>query len=331
MPLQEQNTDTVKWKKTHLTWNFHLADANTLKLATYAFSIWAANTSLTFERKTLNPDILISYRGGIHTYIDNKRKETIYSGLFDGPGGVLAHAFPPMNDPMQSTEIHVDVAEPWHIQLNESMSENKLHLLYTLTHEIGHSLGLSHNYRADSLMFPYVTDRSVWKWPQGPNHRIHLDFCGPIRGHMYSVITDAYSKWIDVKGRAVKEYTSTWGVPYQIVSDNGPAFASEQFKEFVSRNAIKHTKMVPYHPASNGAAENAVRTFKKKFKLLLKDYTRQDALCKYLFHYRVTPHCTTEKSPAELQLNRRLRTRLDIIKGILKRRPNLIKVGITDL
>ncbi|XP_018398166.1 PREDICTED: matrix metalloproteinase-14-like [Cyphomyrmex costatus] len=137
------------------------ADANTLKLATYAFSIWAANTSLTFERKTLNPDILISYRGGTHTYIDNRRKETICSGLFDGPGGVLAHAFPPMNDPMQSTEIHVDVAEPWLIQLNESISENKLHLLYTLTHEIGHSLGLSHNHRADSLMFPYVTDKSA--------------------------------------------------------------------------------------------------------------------------------------------------------------------------
>ncbi|XP_018405251.1 PREDICTED: matrix metalloproteinase-24-like [Cyphomyrmex costatus] len=81
MPHQEQNTATVKWKKTHLTWNFHLADANTLKLATYAFSIWAANTSLTFERKTLNPDILISYRGGIHTYIDSRRKETICSGL----------------------------------------------------------------------------------------------------------------------------------------------------------------------------------------------------------------------------------------------------------
>ncbi|XP_018406502.1 PREDICTED: uncharacterized protein K02A2.6-like [Cyphomyrmex costatus] len=34
----------------------------------------------------------------------------------------------------------------------------------------------------------------VWKWPQGPNHRIHLDFYGPIGGHIYLVITDAYSK-----------------------------------------------------------------------------------------------------------------------------------------
>ena len=27
----EQNTDRKKWAKTHLTWNFHLADAHTLK------------------------------------------------------------------------------------------------------------------------------------------------------------------------------------------------------------------------------------------------------------------------------------------------------------
>ncbi|XP_018405106.1 PREDICTED: 72 kDa type IV collagenase-like [Cyphomyrmex costatus] len=161
MPLQEQNTDTVKWKKTHLTWNFHLADAKTLTLAKYAFSIWTANTSLTFERQTLNPDILISYRGGIHTYVDSRRKQAICSGFFDGPGGVLAHAFAPTNDPVQNTEIHLDVSEPWHIQLNESTPENKQHLLYTLTHEIGHSLGLSHNSRRDSLMFPYATNKAV--------------------------------------------------------------------------------------------------------------------------------------------------------------------------
>ena len=90
---------------------------------------------------------------------------------------------------------------------------------------------------------------------------------------MYLVIIDAYSKWIDIKKmcdissesaiRALKEYISIWGLPHQIVTDNGPAFASEQFQEFVLRNAIKYTKTVPYYPASNAAAENAVH-FKKK-------------------------------------------------------------------
>ncbi|KYN07070.1 hypothetical protein ALC62_01972, partial [Cyphomyrmex costatus] len=77
--------------------------------ATYAFSVWAANTSLTLERQTLNPDILISYRGGIHTYVDSRREEEICSGSFDGPGGVLAHAFSHTNNRVQTTEVHIDV------------------------------------------------------------------------------------------------------------------------------------------------------------------------------------------------------------------------------
>ncbi|KYN41684.1 Macrophage metalloelastase [Trachymyrmex septentrionalis] len=59
----EQNTGRRKWVKTHLTWNFHLADAD-LETTAFAFSLWAANSSLLFERKMLDPDILISYRSG---------------------------------------------------------------------------------------------------------------------------------------------------------------------------------------------------------------------------------------------------------------------------
>ena len=120
--------------------------------------------------------------------------------------------------------------------------------------------------------------------------------------------------------RALKEYISIWELRHQIVSDNGPAFASEQFQDFVLRNA-KHTKTVPYHPASNGGR---LRTpcallLKKKFKVLLMDNTRQNALCKYLFYCRSTSHCT-EKTPAELHLNRCLRTRLNVIKSDIRSR-----------
>ena len=39
----------------------------------------------------------------------------------------------------------------------------------------------------------------MWQWPERPNERLHADFCGPIDGHMYLVITDAFSKWVDIK------------------------------------------------------------------------------------------------------------------------------------
>ncbi|XP_014211950.1 uncharacterized protein K02A2.6-like [Copidosoma floridanum] len=164
----------------------------------------------------------------------------------------------------------------------------------------------------------------VWKWPDAPNQRIHVDFCGPIEGYMYIVITDAYSKWVDIRElpnntanttiKILKEYISIWGLPGTIVTDNRPTFTSEEFKVFLEKNNIKHLRSAPYHPASNGATENAVKTFKTKFKLLSKKLSHHDALYKYLFVYRTTPHCTTGCTPAYLQMGRELKTRLGTLE-----------------
>lgn len=67
------------------------------------------------------------------------------------------------------------------------------------------------------------------------------------------------------------------------------------------------------------AAENAVRSFKNKFKLLLKSgMSRHEALCKFSFYYRATPHCTANCSPAELQIGQKFRTKLDLLYPMLR-------------
>ena len=165
----------------------------------------------------------------------------------------------------------------------------------------------------------------VWDWPDAPNERIHVDFLGPLENDMYIVITDAFSKWVDIREMkridanstitVLRDYCSSWGLPKKLVSDNGPAFRSEEFAKFLRENGIRHIKTAPYHPASNGAAENAVKTFKSKFKLIRQRYRdKHEALAKYLFNYRSIPHCTTGISPAELQIGRKFRNRFDLLK-----------------
>ena len=59
---------------------------------------------------------------------------------------------------------------------------------------------------------------------------------------------------------------SVFGLPEQVVSDNGPQFISDQFSSFLRSNGIKHFKSAPYHRSTNGAAERLVQTFKKAIK-----------------------------------------------------------------
>ncbi|KYN30387.1 Matrilysin [Trachymyrmex septentrionalis] len=87
-------------------------------------------------------------------YADRKHNEEICSASFDGPNGILAHAFYPSNVLNYTAEIHVDSAELWRIYLSEKPAVNKHYLLYTLTHDIGHPL--SHSSREDSIMFAFA-------------------------------------------------------------------------------------------------------------------------------------------------------------------------------
>ena len=58
----------------------------------------------------------------------------------------------------------------------------------------------------------------------------------------------------------LKRYFATHGISIEVVSDNGPQFSSDEFKQFSKTWMFQHTTTSPYHHQSNGLAESAVKS-----------------------------------------------------------------------
>ena len=171
---------------------------------------------------------------------------------------------------------------------------------------------------------PATAPLHPWIWPTKPWQRIHVDFAGPFMGKTYLIVVDAHSKWPEVHEMSMTTSSKTisvlrhlfaqYGLPEQLVSDNGPQFTSDDFAQFLRSNGVKHIRCSPYHPSSNGAAERLVRTFKQAMKAShLDGLTPHHRLENFLLAYRTTPHTTTGEAPCKLFLGRDLRTRLDLL------------------
>lgn len=155
--------------------------------------------------------------------------------------------------------------------------------------------------------------------------RVHMDYLGPLFGKLYLVMVDAGSKWLEVfevpstaAQHAIARLSETfarWGIPKQIVSDNGPPYTSVELDTYLSKEGVEHIFAAPYHPSSNGAAENGVRTVKRVIrKAVRQNININIALNKFLLYYRNTEHCSTGVSPAALMLGRQVRTKLDALR-----------------
>ncbi|KMQ87799.1 hypothetical protein RF55_12828 [Lasius niger] len=178
---------------------------------------------------------------------------------------------------------------------------------------------------------------SLIKWPQTekPFERIHLDFAGLFKGHMFLVSIDSYTKWSEVfimkntdalsTIEALREIFARFGLPSQIVTDNGEQFTSKEFSAFCVKNRIKHSTSSAFHPSTNGAAENFVKTLKTALAKAMKDPKNRSTslrslLNRFLFAYRTTPYCVTGETPDKLMFNRNVRTLMDLIKPAFKKK-----------
>ncbi|XP_010640352.1 matrix metalloproteinase-27 [Fukomys damarensis] len=136
------------WRKRKLTYRImnytpDMPQADVDQAIQKALEMWSKVTPLTFTKIYKGvADIMIAFRTRVHGWCPRH---------FDGPLGVLGHAFPPGRG--LGGDTHFDEDENW-----TTKNATGFNLFLVAAHEFGHSLGLSHSNDERALMFPnYVT------------------------------------------------------------------------------------------------------------------------------------------------------------------------------
>lgn len=136
-------------------------------------------------------------------------------------------------------------------------------------------------------------------------------------GRQFLLTVDRYSKFPIVEelpsptSKAVAEkmkfYSSMFGRPEEIMTDNGPQYTGQAFQKFIQEWSICHVTSSPHYPQSNGFIERHVRTIKA---IVLKCLEEGEDMHKAILNLRATPVDSTLPSPAEMMFGKPIATLL---------------------
>ena len=159
-----------------------------------------------------------------------------------------------------------------------------------------------------------------WMMPEKPWSRLHLDHAINFLGRNWLVLVDAYSKYPCIHPTTSTSSNSTtaileqefahFGYPHTLVTDNATTFMSQEFQAWCKQRGIVHLTGAPYHPATNGAAERLIQSFKQALRK--SSLPPKEALQEFLMQYRRIPFASG-LSPSELLNGRRIRTKIDTL------------------
>ena len=159
-----------------------------------------------------------------------------------------------------------------------------------------------------------------WMMPEKPWSRLHLDHAINFLGRNWLVLVDAYSKYPCIHPTTSTSSKSTtaileqefahFGYPHTLVTDNATTFMSQEFQAWCKQRGIVDLTGAPYHPATNGAAERLIQSFKQALRK--SSLPPKEALQEFLMQYRRIPFASG-LSPSELLNGRRIRTKIDTL------------------
>ncbi|XP_057994371.1 uncharacterized protein LOC131174636 [Hevea brasiliensis] len=115
-----------------------------------------------------------------------------------------------------------------------------------------------------------------------------IDIIGKIspmasNGHRFIIVAiDYFTKWVEaesykvVGAKQINKFVRNnlicrFGVPHEIVSDNGTQFKGD-FLKLIAKFKNKHRKSSPYRPQTNGAVEAAKKNVKTILRKMVETY-----------------------------------------------------------
>ena len=165
--------------------------------------------------------------------------------------------------------------------------------------------------------------------PSRPWERVGADIF-TLHDKDYLVTIDYYSNFWEVDRLPdtkastailkLKSHFARYGIPDQVVSNNGPQFTSKEFATFAKTWDFEHLTSSPGNSKANGKAESGVKTAKRLF---IRAGT--DPYLAFL-GYRNTPIQAMTTSPAQRLLGRRTKMLLPTAQSLLM--PKTTQPGI---
>jgi hypothetical protein len=147
------NSSNCKWRHMPVRWTVdsvpnEFRTSEFSDIITTAFAAWESVSGFQAVQADQNPNIIFQ------------------AGRIDGRNGILAQAELPCGNVNENTQlkVQVDISENW-ADYSGSLHGGMMDLLRVVTHELGHSLGISHCTTESALMNPSVSDiRTVKSW-----------------------------------------------------------------------------------------------------------------------------------------------------------------------